>query len=155
MMSIKQLDMLNAAEDQQKRLGPDEPLQPVTINPDTYWKINNDPRDWIVNQDKYLTDGNSHDKAQLFQDYIDNNSFEQWITDMQADKHKGYCMMTIESEDVEILYPDYGKEYNWNGLRDVFGAMHLWDELVSSINGGTEEMMKRLGYHWVSEEEQA
>ncbi|WP_261978946.1 recombination system host exonuclease inhibitor [Lactiplantibacillus plantarum] len=156
MMSLKQLDALNVAQDCMKRMGPDEPLQVASQKyPDAYWKKNNDPRDWIVDQDKYLTDGNSHVKAQLFQDYIDNNSFEQWIADMQAEKHNGYCMMTIESENVEINYPSPDKEYNWDGLRDVFGTMHLWDELVSRIYGGAETMMTRLGYRWVSEEEEA
>lgn len=154
MMSLKQLDALNAAQDRMKRMGPDEPPQAASqTDPDAYWRKNNDPRDWIVDQDKYLTDGDEFAKAQLFQDYIDNNDFKQWATDMQADMLSAICIVTFGSTDVSVSYPDQGAEPNWQWLIDVFGQARLWDELLAHID--TDTMMTRLGYRWVSEEEQA
>ncbi|KZT80911.1 prophage Lp1 protein 17 [Lactiplantibacillus plantarum] len=154
MMSLKQLDALNAAQDRMKRTGPDElPQTTSQSDPETYWKKSNDPRDWIVDQDKYLTDGDEFDKAQLFQDYIDNNDFKQWATDMQADMLSAICIVAFGSTDVSVLYPDQGEEPNWQWLIDVFGQSRLWDELLVHID--TDTMMTRLGYHWVSEGEEA
>ncbi len=40
------------------------------------WQQRNDSRDWVLDADNYCYDGDEFDKAQLFQDYIDNNDFE-------------------------------------------------------------------------------
>lgn len=150
MMLQEQLDTLNASEDRMKLCGPDEPLPILHTN---YWQLENDERDHIEDADDFCYDADEFDKAQLFQDYIDNNSFKRWATDMQANMLSGLCIVTFGSTDVSMLHPDQGEEPNWQRLIDVFGQSRLWDELLVHID--TDTMMTRLGYHWVSEEEEA
>lgn len=126
---------------------------PAQADLNEHWQQSNDSRDWVFDADDYCYDGDEFDKAQLFQDYIDNNDFEQWATDMQADMLSAICIVTFGSTDVSVLYPDQGEEPNWQWLIDVFGQSRLWDELLVHID--TDTMMARLGYRWVSEEEEA
>ena len=72
---------------------------------------------------------------------------------MQANMLSGLCIVTFGSTDVSMLHPDQGEEPNWQRLIDVFGQSRLWDELLVHID--TDTMMARLGYRWVSEEEEA
>lgn len=151
MMSIKQLDMLNAAEDQQKRMGPDEPLPKHT---DGYWDYENDERDYVLEPDNYCMDVEAYQKVGLFDDYVSRGFAEQWLKDMQAERTvTGSYKVFFESTETEFDKPigDFDSQ-QWLDMVEAFGKACLWDELVSRIHGGTEEMMKRLGYHWVSEE---
>lgn len=126
---------------------------PAQADLNEHWQQRNDSRDWVLDADSYCYDGDEFDKAQLFQDYIDNNDFKQWATDMQANMLNAICIVTFGSTDVSVLYPDQGEEPNWQWLIDVFGQSRLWDELLAHID--TDTMMTRLGYRWVSEEEEA
>lgn len=128
-------------------------MMPAQADLSEHWQQRNDSRDWVLDADNYCYDGDEFGKAQLFQDYIDNNDFKQWATDMQADMLSAICIVTFGSTDVSVLYPDQGEEPNWQWLIDVFGQARLWDELLAHID--TDTMMTRLGYHWVSEEEEA
>ncbi|WP_255781884.1 recombination system host exonuclease inhibitor [Lactiplantibacillus plantarum] len=126
---------------------------PAQADLNEHWQQRNDSRDWVLDADSYCYDGDEFGKAQLFQDYIDNNEFKQWATDMQANMLNAICIVTFGSTDVSVSYPDQGEEPNWQWLIDVFGQARLWDELLAHID--TDTMMTRLGYRWVSEEEEA
>ncbi|WP_159257849.1 recombination system host exonuclease inhibitor [Lactiplantibacillus pentosus] len=120
-----------------------------------YWVNPNDKRDRVYDAHDWLTGGSVFDKAMLLDNYTRLYSFAQYMHDMESYRVGRQQSIYIGAD--ELLFPGLLNSYKsapWRHLVEVFGKAHLWDELLKHFYSDTDEMMRRLGYRWVSNEEE-
>lgn len=125
----------------------------LELNRDEYWTNANDKRDMVHDGYLWCTDGDEFDKAALLDQYMGLNPLSRCVIDLHADRRGDMSTICINSTSVALKWTSttYKSKY-WQKLVMTFGKARLWDELVN--RNDTDTMMARLGYHWVSSEEE-